>query len=194
MKALWLLLPLSVVAAWWWKGVEYPPGIVVTEEPRQTAAGGVAPWEKNGHTIRPLAEYSIRARLLGRAQYWFDGGAKFSPLDLAVAWGVMSDQNVLDRLSWSQSWRYLNWQPTRGGWPLPFDQLNSHSANIHIVPADSSVLGAIGMARRGQVIRMSGYLIEITGPQGAHWSSSLSRTDSGGGACELMWVKEFSRE
>jgi len=42
---------------------------------------------------------------------------------------------------------------------------------------------------------MSGYLIEATHPQGVKpWRSSLTRTDTGSGACELMWVEKFSRE
>jgi len=36
---------------------------------------------------------------------------------------------------------------------------------------------------------LKGHLVEITGPNGFHWRSSLSRTDQGAGRCELMWVE-----
>lgn len=190
---MWLLVP-ALAWAWWLKGVEYPPGVVVPESPEQREVAGLVPLLKAGFQIQPLAEYKIRARLLGRAHYWFDPGSDLAPLDLAVGWGSMSDQAVLDRLYWTQSWRFLNWHSRKGDWPIPFEELNSHSANMHIVPATAAVLAEIGMARTGQIINMSGYLIEATGAQGAKWRSSLSRTDEGAGACELMWVTEFTRE
>jgi len=37
-----------------------------------------------------------------------------------------------------------------------------------------------------------GYLISIRGEDGWHWRSSLSRTDSGDGACEVVWVDSLA--
>jgi hypothetical protein len=42
------------------------------------------------------------------------------------------------------------------------------------------------------LIHLSGDLVEASGPGINSWKSSLSRTDTGNGACELMWVKEMS--
>jgi hypothetical protein len=39
---------------------------------------------------------------------------------------------------------------------------------------------------------LAGELVEATGPQIGTWRSSLSRTDTGNGACELMWVRDAS--
>jgi hypothetical protein len=39
---------------------------------------------------------------------------------------------------------------------------------------------------------LAGELVEATGPGIGTWRSSLSRTDKGNGACELMWVKEVT--
>ena len=192
MRKLWLLVPV-VFLLWWHKFVDFPPGVLVGEEPYQRLAN-VAPWEYKGGRIVALSEYRIRARLLGREYYWFDWGAKFAPLDLAVGWGPMSDQSVLDRLSWYQSVRFYYWRPRKRDLPMPADVIISYSANMHVIPADSSVLNSMTLARAGQIIRMAGYLVEITTPEGGRWRSSLSRTDTGAGACELMWVTQFSRE
>jgi hypothetical protein len=43
--------------------------------------------------------------------------------------------------------------------------------------------------RPGQVVRLRGYLVAVTADDGWQWRSSLSRTDTGSGACELFWVE-----
>jgi len=191
-RHLWLAIPV-LWCVWFFRGVHTPPGVAAAGSPAQRSIDLPA-WEHNGFRIRALAEYRIRARLLSREHYWVDGGARLSPLDLAVGWDFMSDQAVLDQLWWSQGHRFLNWTAPGKGWPIPFDELNSHSANMHIVPADASVRSAVEWTRTGRVVTLTGYLIEAEGPGGSKWRSSLSRTDQGAGACELMWVREFSSE
>ena len=46
--------------------------------------------------------------------------------------------------------------------------------------------------RLGSLFHLSGELVEATGPDIGTWRSSLTRTDSGNGACELVWVEELS--
>lgn len=194
MRFIWLLAPLLAVL-WWFRGTSHPPGILVPEEPQQSAASGVADWDREGFRIHPLAYYSIRARLLGKESYWIDSGAKLAPVDLGVGWGPLSDSAVLDELSWAQGNRFFEWRVPTDKMPLPFNDINSHTANMHIVPATPEVMDAIRWTRTGSIIQMSGYLIEATHPQGVKpWRSSLTRTDTGSGACELMWVEKFSRE
>ena len=65
---------------------------------------------------------------------------------------------------------------------------------MHLIAADKSVAKQISRARSGQAVTMKGYLVEASRADGFTWRSSLSRTDSGDGACELMWVTEFSVE
>jgi len=48
--------------------------------------------------------------------------------------------------------------------------------------------------RRHDLVSLEGYLVEIAGPEGYHWRSSLSRDDTGGGACEVMWVTSVTRK
>lgn len=193
MRILWLLAPAGMLL-WWFQGVSHPPGVLVPEDPQQSAASGLRDWQHRGFQVHPLAWYSIRARLLGKESYWIDGGAKLAPIDLAVGWGPLSDSSILDRLSWSQGNRFFQWRTSQDRLPLAFDEINSHMANMHIVPATTQVMDAIRWTRSGSIIQMSGYLIEATSPQGLKpWRSSLSRTDQGSGACELMWVDQFSR-
>jgi hypothetical protein len=43
--------------------------------------------------------------------------------------------------------------------------------------------------RRGEFVAMRGYLVNVTGPNGFSWNTSLRRDDTGNGACELFYVE-----
>ncbi|WP_166627906.1 hypothetical protein [Thiopseudomonas denitrificans] len=43
--------------------------------------------------------------------------------------------------------------------------------------------------RPGQVIALEGYLVDAAAPDGWRWNTSLTRKDTGTGACELFWVE-----
>jgi hypothetical protein len=43
--------------------------------------------------------------------------------------------------------------------------------------------------RPGALISAEGWLVDARAPNGAVWRTSLSRADSGAGACELMLVE-----
>jgi hypothetical protein len=42
--------------------------------------------------------------------------------------------------------------------------------------------------RPGQIATIGGYLVDVRGPGGFLWNTSLTRTDTGEGACEIVWV------
>jgi hypothetical protein len=139
--------------------------------------------------LKPLARFSIEARVLHRKTYGYDPFAKLVPVDLALGWGPMSNQAVLDRINISQSMRFY-WFEYQSP-PIPKDQIISHSTNLHVIPATPEVASFCKSLRRGELIHLGGELVEATGPgiSGA-WRSSLSRTDTGNGACELMLVED----
>ena len=62
--------------------------------------------------------------------------------------------------------------------------------NVHLIPADAAVEAALKRLRVGQVIELKGVLVEARREDGWYWRSSLSRSDSGNGACELLLVHE----
>lgn len=192
MRSIWLIVPAAALL-WWMRGGRTGPGVLAPGEPRQSEAEPRA-WEHAGFRIRALARYEIRARLLARERYWLDAGAALAPYDVAVGWGPMSDQALLDQLWVSQGHRFYQVTQFRRARTLDWETILSHSANMHIAPASAAVGEAVRWTRLGRVIVMRGYLIEARRPGSTPWRSSLSRTDTGGGACELMWVEEFRRE
>ena len=56
-------------------------------------------------------------------------------------------------------------------------------------PADDAVAQVLDRAKAGQNIKIKGLLVEAKDPNGWTWRSSLTRTDSGGGSCEVIFVE-----
>ncbi len=170
----------------------YPPGILVPQEPYQQMTNGTRTWRMGKYLVTALAEYRIHARVLHTEPYWLDRGADLSPVDLAVGWEQMSDQSVVDQLEFWQGQRWYRYWPRNSRFPLSADEMNSHSANMHLIPANDEVKRALRSVRAGNLIEMDGDLVQVDGPDGFSWRSSLSRTDTGAGACELMRVETLT--
>ena len=190
-----LLLAVAVllaIAAWQHahRPIAHEPGVLVAGVPLQENFDSSA-WSltKGDYTIRPLAKFSLSARVLSRADYSWDTESKLAPTDLALGWGRMSDSTVLDKIDISQSGRFYYWRVRE--FPIPEREIIESSANMHLIPADRIVQHEIDRARVGDVVSFAGYLVEADGPNGYRWISSLTRSDSGAGACELVWVEHF---
>lgn len=173
------------------KPKSYPPGVLIESEPVQsTLSGDVPKFAKAGFEITPLARFETDARVLHTKRYRSDAVAKLAPFDLALGWGPMSDQQVLDQLEISQTNRFFFWEYQKAP-PIPKDEITRHATNTHLIPATDEVYNRIAAAREGDLIHLSGFLIEANKPQMPPWRSSLSRTDSGKGACEIVWVESL---
>ncbi len=173
-----------------WRAIRHPPGVLVAGDPVQTSIAPI-PILVGDYSLEAVASYDITARVLSKHRYRSDRGADLVPLDVAVAWGRMSDQSVLDRLSISQGNRFYFYEwPDKP--PIPKEEIVCHSANMHLIPANARTSGAIEKLRAGEVVSMHGFLVNATGPGNFHWNTSLSRTDIGNGACELMYVEQIS--
>ena len=187
-----LLLPVALGVWNYWQGrpVSHPPGILVHEAPVQQALNTTPPLlVKPGYRITPLESFSLEARVLGRERYRFDRAAHLSPIDLALGWGPMSDQAVLEHIDISQSGRFYFWHVER--FPIPQRDIETHSANMHMIPATREVEHQLLNIRAGQLMTLHGYLVEVHAADGWQWRSSLTREDTGSGACELVWVESL---
>jgi hypothetical protein len=185
-----VLLLLGAYHCWNGREISRPPGILAPDEPLQTRIPDPEPFDFKGYRITPLAHFEIEARVLSRERYRRGREAELSPIDLALGWGPMSAQEVIDRLEISQSHRYYQWRSDR--LPLPLPVIASHSANMHIIPAADPIEDELAKIRKGHIVRLGGYLIQATAPDGWRWRSSLTRSDTGGGACEVVLVNRIA--
>jgi len=169
--------------------IPHPPGILVPEEPRQQLMQGGRSWQHDEYAITPLAGFQARARVLHVQHYHSGRESDLSPLDLALGWGPMSDSKILEQISITQGHRWYEWRAKR--LPIPLNVITASSANMHMIPAGKDVEESLESIQRGDVIQLTGYLVAVKGADGWGWRSSLSRTDDGQGACELVWVEKL---
>jgi len=167
------------------------PGVLVPVEPQQQNLSDAAPFKDKDFTIIPLADFTITARVLSRADYSYDPVSSISPTDLAMGWERMSDSAVLAKLDISQSGRWYTYRWGAEGPPIPRDEIVRSSANMHMLPADDNVRAALRTVRPGDVVHIEGELIEAHGANGGIWRSSMTRDDSGDGACEVVYVRRL---
>ncbi len=170
--------------------VTFPPGITAPEQPKQTNLNIDKTWNVGDYTIQALAEYNIKARVLSRNNFSLGEESELSPFDLALGWGPMSDQSIIDKIDISQRDRWYNWSSEH--LPITSKDVSLNSANVHIIPKDEFTEDEFDNVYRGSLVEMEGYLVKITKADGWHWVSSLKRDDTGGGSCELFWVEELS--
>jgi hypothetical protein len=190
----WLIL-LALASLFLWlthNPIKHAPGVLAPELPVQTTLKPATPPIAYGeYSIKPLAKFTLKARVLSRADYYFDSGADLSPTDLALGWSHMSDSQIIDQLTIRQSgrWYSYSWNDSP---PIDPNLMALSSANMHLIPADKVTAKTLARVRVGHLVSLHGYLIEATRKDGWHWKSSLTREDRGAGACELIWVERIS--
>ena len=191
-----LLVLLLLLAAWgglsWWQSrpLQHPPGVLVAGVPQQLPLDGpLSLPDVDAYRLTPRARFDLSARVLSRADYRFDAGAGLVPTDLALGWQQMSDSAVLDQIRVSQANRFYFWSVRR--FPIPRRAIETESANMHLIPADAEVRRELERVRVGDVITMDGYLVDARRADGFVWRTSLTRDDTGPGACELVYVQQL---
>lgn len=177
---------------WEHRSLQHGAGVIAPRAPQQELLSDAKVFEVNGYRITPLATYDIEARLLAREHYRLGREADLSPMDFGVGWGRMSDEAILKQIDISQSGRFMHWRVEQ--FPIPEHEIEISAANMHLIPADKSVERQLDNMRLGQVVHLRGRLVRVDASDGWHWISSLSREDTGAGACELFWVEQASAQ
>jgi hypothetical protein len=177
--------------AWDWvqhRPVTPPDGVRASGDPIQVDVPDGDRTRIGKWTLTVRAHYRITARILGLEHYHWDALAALVPEDLALGWGLMSDNSVLKSVDISQSNRFYYWR-TSAGAPLTREAIIVHSANTHVIPADAFVARQLGRLRPGETVTLTGDLVDGVRDDGAFIHTSLTRTDTGPGACEVMLVR-----
>jgi len=162
-------------------------GVLAPAVPTQgsTQAAG---FQFKGYELQPLQDFTIDARVLASERYRSGRESDLSPVDLALGWGPMSDSAVIDKIRISQSSRFYYWRVEE--FPIPRQDIERSSANMHMIPADEGIARQLKALKPGQTVRIEGWLVEVRAADGWRWRSSLTRDDTGGGSCELVFVRD----
>jgi hypothetical protein len=196
MRWLWLLFFAAFLGGvHWWiyeRSVVRPPGVLAAAEPSQQDLDPPPTFEYRGYRFIQRARYDITARVLRKEIYRVDGGAALAPVDVAVGWGPLSDTRIVDQLDFSQMGRFFYWKAKDPAtFPLAPRTLIAHGAQMHLIPATKDLDSRVRKLRPGQIATIGGYLVDIRGPGGFRWDTSLTRGDTGDGACEIVWVEKL---
>jgi hypothetical protein len=97
---------------------------------------------------------------------------------------------VLDAISFSQSGRFYRWQ-YQSQPPIPHREIELNSANMHMIPSSDGIARRLKAVKAGSIVHIRGYLVQAIAADGWTWRSSLTREDTGAGACELIFVQEL---
>jgi len=176
---------------------EDPGPIDVSQPPQQSAVEDADPirLEAAGFefVITPLAHYVLRGVVVSRESYHTGWNASLSPCDVALVWGELAAADAWRKLDWSQSGRWYYWC-WHGHQPFSNGEVVRNSSNTHLVPASSELGSAAGSLAPGNIAELAGELVRIDGRKGnasVWWKSSLSRTDTGDGSCELLYLRRL---
>jgi hypothetical protein len=182
---------LALYAAWQIassRPIHRPPGEIAAADPLQSDLETPQIITKGEFQVIPQARFSAEVRVLARERYRLGALADVAPLDIAVGWGPMSDSKVLESIDISQSGRFYFWHYDEEP-PIPRQDIESHSANWHLVPANSAVWNKLSDLRVGDVVKLDGMLVNLENPEVGTFATSLSRDDTGAGACEIIYVQ-----
>jgi hypothetical protein len=200
------LLGLLVLVTFWWFRTDvivvdptaFDPELLaqlperpLADEPIQIELADVPALDWNGMQLQPRALFGLESRVLGTRNYRFGRETDVSTLDVALGWGRMADPEIVSRFSISQSGRFYFWRAKE--LPIPATEVVRSSANMHMIAANEAVRRELRRLDTGDQVRLHGVLLDLQWPDGGYWKTSLTRDDSGAGACEIVWVHRLER-
>jgi len=164
----------------------FSPGVSIRRPPLQSNLDNPAVVEVGEYDLTLIADFQIEALVLGRRDYRRGDEATLSPIDLALGWGPMARQEVVDQIDIRQRGRFYFWEVE--SYPIERSAIIGNSANMHLIPASPAVFGELQRADTNSQVRLRGFLVNVEREDGWYWRTSTNRTDSGNGACELFLV------
>ena len=183
-SVLWFTL---IGGALWagWQRFEHRPvhpsdGAVAPDDPLQTEAHDSAPLRHGRWLLTPRADYDITARILAREDYRFDALADLVPEDLALGWGPMSDNRGARALRYLAGGAFLYLAAAR----RPADRARDrHQPQRQYAPypRHDQVRSELTRLRVGEVVHLTGQLVDARRDDGASIHTSLTRAGLGPG-------------
>ena len=146
--------------------------------------------------LTPVAEFRISARVLSTCRYSEgDRLGEVSPIDLALGWGIMSQDGLLKQLRITQNNRWFSFRSSNS--KLPYADIQRSATNLHAIPANDNIRRALLSIRKDDLILFDGELVNVYGSHGKEifeMKTSRTRDDGGAGACEIMRIETVIRD
>jgi hypothetical protein len=171
------------------------------QEPIQTDADLPGPFDvtRKGmtYTVEPLFNYELWGMIVSyhHANSFVDISHEawndyINVKDICVLWGKNLETAVYSRMKFkNRDFTCFYTYPDEETGRIFSENCLS---NNHLLPADSLVAGAIMRARKGDQVRLKGWLVNYgIKDSPSKRLTSTTRRDRGNGACETVFVNEF---
>ncbi len=193
---LWLL-------SWWNLRTLPGPEMIVPElyhEPAQTPVHEETlnfDYRGTSYGVKPQAEYELWGLVvthndIGAWYNYYHNEDSVNLKDLCVIWGDNVKGDFYQRMKYdSGEWTCYFQADKRADW-LKFKP--EELSNNHLIAADERVQDIIRRVRVGDQVHFQGYLASYgtaDTPESQWRGTSLTRTDTGNGACETVFVKNI---
>ena len=139
-------------------------------------------------TLEPVATFSGSFLVVSTRYHYQSPTDKLSPVDLCVIWGELAEPEHREHVHFSiqaARWCSISWDSSIG---LDEGYVDSHFANIHVIPVNENVLKALKSVKTEQSIHVEGFLVNVYRHEKCIWRTSLSRTDSD---CEFLYLTKI---
>jgi len=150
------------------------------------------------YTLTPKASYDISGLVVSqhRGDALFNLGHKVDPgniKDICVVWGEVVTNGSYRKVKFT-SGEFTCWYRWSGALTPPFNP--EKASNNHLIPANAAIASRINAIHVGDQVRLTGLLVdyEVTrdGKEIFTRRTSLTRTDTGNGACEILYVTDLT--
>jgi hypothetical protein len=157
-------------------------------------AGGVE------YYIQPLYSYELYGLVVSRhtaGENFFDRahkrwGDNLNTTDLCVVWGKNASSGVYKDMTFTSGEWTCFWNAKNGNWYSVADRFEpNEGSNNHMLIANKRVAQTLNDIRIGDQIYFKGYLAEYGTAGRMIRSTSITRTDTGNGACETVFTTDI---
>jgi hypothetical protein len=144
-------------------------------------------FKTKGAIMVPEALFDISGVVLGKKRYLPFGDYHFAPWDIGMGWGPMSNPSLMSNVTFWQAGRSMHFRHAEDS-PITKVRIVPSFANMHIVPANATVRKNIKLIRKGDIVRMTGFLVNVVDGLDVH-KTSKSRSDTGISSSEILYVQ-----
>ena len=144
--------------------------------------------------VTPRYRYEITGLVVSRHHsdslmdfYHRQTGDYFNVCDLALTWGLNTKTGIYEKGKFRSS-DFTAWVDYEDSLDWYSFRMNEFSNN-HLITEDPDLRATLKSVGVGDQIRISGLLAEYFSPPDYQRGTSTSRDDTGGGACETIYVK-----
>ena len=152
----------------------------------------------------PVATYDIQAKVAINARH--PQSVKIGNFlddlltnDLVLVWGKIADDYYLKRINFSHQFAYMTFKykdPDLNQDPGQ-EYIFTHVSSNHLIAANTNLDHALRQLQKGDIVRLKGYLVNITGADKTLINTSTVRTDNwqqgegNTGGSEFIYVTEL---